>query len=385
MLEPAIVVVAFNRPACLKRSLSSLSNSFFDKNDVELVISIDYEDSDENAEVHELAEKFNWKFGPKRMITHDRNLGLRNHILQCGDLTDQYGSIVLLEDDVVVAPAFYNFAKQAVNYYLEDSLIGGISLYSYEYEELGLHQFYPKSTGKDTYFIQWAGSWGQVWTKTQWKGFKKWYSEDIALSAINIPDKVKHWKNSWKKYYIAYLVVKDKYFVYPYISYTTLMDDDQGTNIKSDAQVNNVRISSQKSKGEFNFSKSNNENIKYDSFFQPIDSTLFVHAINRTVEVSFDLNGTKELKNLNSPYVFTSKRSSASIEQYSNKLIPYELNLLKDERGEVFTFSRKEDIEVKRSIVSQGRLLNKSRKKKNFRELVTLMMYKILKYTGLNR
>ena len=82
-----IVVVAYNRLSCLDRLLNSLNRAEYEKDDVELIISIDRGD---NAQVLELAQRFHWLHGTKRVIYQSENLGLKKHILRCGDISGQY-------------------------------------------------------------------------------------------------------------------------------------------------------------------------------------------------------------------------------------------------------------------------------------------------------
>ncbi|MEL6484270.1 MAG: hypothetical protein AAFP96_05420, partial [Bacteroidota bacterium] len=93
--HPAIVVVAFNRPKSLKRVLKSVQTAFYPSEiEIPLIISIDY--SPTNKEVLEIAHDFTWKNGAKQVIQHRENLGLKEHILSCGDLSEKYGGVIVL-------------------------------------------------------------------------------------------------------------------------------------------------------------------------------------------------------------------------------------------------------------------------------------------------
>ena len=106
-MKPAIVVVAYNRDKALKRLLNSLESADYSGfSDITLVISIDKSDS---TEVIETAEAFSWEQGEKRVITHPERLGLKKHILGLGDLTAEFGSIIMLEDDLFVSPLLYHY------------------------------------------------------------------------------------------------------------------------------------------------------------------------------------------------------------------------------------------------------------------------------------
>ena len=267
-INPAIIVVAYNRPKSLFRLLQSIKNASYKTKNIPLIISIDSKNSILNEEVVSIAENFIWEYGEKQIVRNQASLGLKKHILLCGDFTKVYNSVIILEDDLIVSPSFYCFAKEASQFYYNSKSIAGISLYSYEYEELGWFRFYPKKTGADNFFMQWPSSWGQLWTNKQWSSFRTWYSLEKDIDKINIPNQVKKWQHSWKKYFIAYLVDTEKYFVYPYNSYTTLMDSG-GVHFNKNTRQNPVNLISTACNLSYNFTKIENNEVKYDVFFQP--------------------------------------------------------------------------------------------------------------------
>ncbi|HEX8677860.1 MAG TPA: glycosyltransferase, partial [Segetibacter sp.] len=146
-MKPAIVVVTYNRPASLNRLLTFLSNSVFDSSDINLVISIDYHSSPMHDEVVKIANKFHWKYGFKKIIEHQNNLGLKTHVLSCGDLSVEYGAVIVLEDDIAVSPYFYNYAVQSLEAYDEDKNIAGISLYAFQWSTVAARPFTPAENG----------------------------------------------------------------------------------------------------------------------------------------------------------------------------------------------------------------------------------------------
>ena len=192
-----IVIPCYNRVDSLNRLLVSLEGANYLGEEVDLIFSIDYSGINN---IRYLAESFQWEFGSKKIILHPSNIGLKQNILSCGDLVDEYDAVIVLEDDLYVAKDFYNYAKQAAYYYLNNDNIAGISLFSYKYTEIGFYQFYPFQDNYDTFFIQWPSSWGQLWTKRQWHSFRSWLSLNKSLEDINIPASVKLWTHSWKKF-----------------------------------------------------------------------------------------------------------------------------------------------------------------------------------------
>ncbi|MFT5779510.1 MAG: hypothetical protein ACI837_002469, partial [Crocinitomicaceae bacterium] len=159
MSNPAIIVVAYNRPASLLRLLTSIANGNYLVKKIPLHISIDRSDV---KEVGEIANDFDWEHGEKIVQISEDRLGLKNHILQCGELTESYGAIIMLEDDLLVSPNFYEYARKGLDFYSDEIKVAGISLYSYEVAESCGYPFSAIKDQSDVYFMQIASSWGQA-------------------------------------------------------------------------------------------------------------------------------------------------------------------------------------------------------------------------------
>ena len=93
MIEPAIVVIAYNRVEPLRRLFKSLAESYYPSENITLHISID---ASQNSKVKELVDTFEWKHGEKIVDLKSEKLGLLKHILSCCDLTNKYESIIVL-------------------------------------------------------------------------------------------------------------------------------------------------------------------------------------------------------------------------------------------------------------------------------------------------
>jgi len=218
----AIVAIGFNRLDSMKRLFESLQNAYFSHNDIPLVISID---ASGDQELYDYVNRFEWKHGDKYVNIQKERLGLKRHIIQCGDLTQYFKAVIILEDDIFVSEYFYQYVEDTVNYYGSDDRIGGISLYQDEMN--GSLPVCFMQDGSDTYLQQAPSSWGECWTTEQWGKFKKWYEgfNDERFNEIDMPNRYKAWKKAWSKYYMAYLIDNNRYFVFPYISHTTCFVD----------------------------------------------------------------------------------------------------------------------------------------------------------------
>ncbi|MBN1187062.1 MAG: hypothetical protein JXB49_32590 [Bacteroidales bacterium] len=335
--HPAIVVAAYQRPHSLKRILGSLNNAKFNEN-VTLIISID-NDEPNNLEVRNIAEQFNWSNGLKEVHYQEKHLGLRQHILQCGDLSMKYGSVIILEDDLYVSPYFYDYAVQALKFYYTDDSIGGISLYNQPLQEIAQYPFTAIQDNSDVYFIQFPSSWGQAWTRTQWKRFREWYASEPDLSLIDIPMYILNWpERSWKKYFSAYLVEKNKFFVFPRLSFTTNFNDI-GTHYKKHNNYQGqtpLRLFGR----PYRFRRKADSLCIYDVYLELLSDCIFSLS-SHLDEYSFelDLYGTKDLEKIKKPYLITSRPSVRPIQGFKRALKPHDLNIILNLEGKDFVLS----------------------------------------------
>ncbi len=326
--NPTIVVVTYNRINSLKRILQSISQGIFEDFNIHLIISIDG-GSVNNYEIVKTADEFDWHFGEKHVIKHNENIGLRNHIISCGDLVYTYGTIIILEDDLYVSPYFYRYALEASRFYGKTPEIGGIALYSYQINVNVNLPFHPLEDEHDTYFMQFPASWGQCWTRSQWDEFKKWYSTNPQIFASDrIPSSVKAWpETSWLKYFTKYLMETNKYFVYPYSGYSTNFSDPGEHNKRTNTNYQtNLRIGYKKPFFR-EFSKSNS--TKYDSYFELKPESL-VSLVNYFEKFDFeiDLYGSKQIELFDSKYWLSSKFTNRAILSFPLELRPVELNII---------------------------------------------------------
>jgi hypothetical protein len=333
-------VAAYNRPDSLTRILGSIANTICPEGfEPELIISIDNSGSDD---CYKVADKFEWIHGKKTVIHHERNLGLKDHILRCGDLSSRYDFIILLEDDLYVSRYFLDYAIKVANYYRDDNRLAGYSLYSYAFNETALKHFVPVDDGTDVYFMQLPSSWGQIWSQRHWQEFRKWLGEDYSpeiMETYLVPENVVRWPDSsWKKLYIYYMVVNDLYFVYPRLSLTTNFMDAGTHHLSRD---NYLQVALQSNSVDYKLIKLAESGSVYDPFCEFLPEKL-VQLVRKYEGYNFevDLYGTKPLRRLKKRYVLTSRKSCNPLYAYSLSLKPHELNMVEDISGSDVFFAR---------------------------------------------
>lgn len=341
MEQITIVAIAYNRKNSLKRLLSSLSNIIVPNNEqVRLYISIDRSPKEEqkNLDVYKLAKDYEWPYGEKVIDYKEKNLGLKCHVLLCGNLTSKYENVIVLEDDIVVSPLIYIYAKQVLQFYKNEKKVAGFGLYSFQRNPLNNLPFIPINNTSDVYFLQYACSWGQLWTKEKWKEFYEWYLKNKENDFSNcpaIPKNIKKWgEKSWLKYHTIYTILNNKFFVYPQVGLATNFTD-KGIHSKKESIAYQCTTYINDNKNvKFKFINFKNAMNKYDSYFENTELNRFMGTKEK---ISSDLYGEKPIEviqNYANLLLSSKKYNFKIINSYSLSMYPYEANIINNIEGE---------------------------------------------------
>lgn len=347
---PVLVVVAYDRARSLERLLQRLEQAEYPDTAVALIISIDEGGKDD---VIALAEQFAWTHGEKKVIRHATHLGLKEHILRCGDLTAEYGSIILFEDDLFVSRYFYSYASKCLNYYANDTRIAGISLYSYDVAENGFNPFVPLDDGSDVYFMQVASSWGQAWTDTQWQAFRAWFAQHPDLNTDDAPPAYLFtWReNSWKRHFVRYLHFCDKLFVFPRRSFTTNFEEPGGTAFTKGL----YQVPLQEVQREYVFVSPDDSKSVYDASFEVTAACLKKWCpFLKDYEFTVDLYGTLPVSNCKTPYLLTVKEAKEEVFGFSLEMYPPVLNVINNIKGKQIKLVKKENVLTEKVAADTG-------------------------------
>lgn len=159
-----IAVFAYKRPDHLARTLRSLEAcpEFMES---ELHIYCDGPRDHSEHEAVAAARAVAAAYSSRAKIRHaDVNRGLAASITAgVADLASIYGRVIVVEDDLVVAPNFLTYLNQALDTYADDDRVMHITAYMYPVP--------PKPGRTDVYFLQTIGSWGWATWHRAWKHF----------------------------------------------------------------------------------------------------------------------------------------------------------------------------------------------------------------------
>ena len=342
-MKPAIVVVAYNRPQTLQRLLASLA-TVQGAEDVPLVISIDRGGTQFEA-VLQVAQQFIWPFGEKQIRVQERPLGLIDHVFACGDLVDEFGAIILLEDDLVVSPMVYHFAASALDFYADDPLIAGISLNALWFHGITHEPFTPYLDDGDVFFIQVAWFQGQAYTQKQWAAFREW--RETAVPQILPADRMHELfqtfpATDWFPLKTKYLVETNRFYVFPRESLTTNYGDS-GTHVRG---TSFFQVPLQTRRANFRLQTLAKSVAIYDSFQE-----LLPECVKQLTDqfdaydLTVDLHGTRSLANIPTEYVLTTQAMRHPLLTFGLDLRPLIANVLYKQPGVGINFGRTADLD----------------------------------------
>jgi hypothetical protein len=171
MASPApIVFFAYNRPVHTRQTLEALSKSHM-AGESSLFIYIDGPKVNASAqtkanieEVKKIAAEKQW-CGQVNIIAAEQNKGLFKSITEGITKTvDQFGKVIVMEDDVLVAPGFLKYMNDALDLYENTPEVMHISGFSRD-------EFKTIPVEASTYFFYHTTCWGWATWKRAWDKF----------------------------------------------------------------------------------------------------------------------------------------------------------------------------------------------------------------------
>ena len=214
-----IHILTMNRFHSLTRLLTSLENSIYNGDRVELHIHIDK--SEKSKECIKVAQSFQFSHGLVNITVSKTKLGLRDAWLNAWNV-DENERAIILEDDIELSVNWYSWLQKAWNTYKNRTDLAGISL---ERQTL-----IPQKPSKHReilnnnipFLYKLVGSHGFSPHPNQWKGFLSWVklknldTYDAKVDGLitsdwyNTLDK----KSMWEQLFIKYCNLKSLYTLY---------------------------------------------------------------------------------------------------------------------------------------------------------------------------
>ena len=291
-LSPIILFV-YNRPWHTQQTIEALQKNEL-ASESDLII---YSDEAKTANEQENVDKVRLyieqidRFNKITIIKRKKNWGLANNIIDgVTKVVDQYGKIIVIEDDIVTSPYFLKYMNEALDFYKDENKVWHISGWNYPIATNGL---------SDVFLWRLMNCWGWATWKDRWNFFEKdtdkvikdFSREDIKKfnldNSANFFQQVVSNKekriNSWAIFWYATLFKKNGFCLNPAQSFVeNIGNDGTGTNpatdmFKSERNISLIR--------KINFISDISENqmavSRTKSLFMDSKKNIFQRIINR--------------------------------------------------------------------------------------------------------
>ena len=159
-----ILLFVYNRPIHTRRCIESLLKNSLASESHLFIYADGAKDESQQEAVNEVRSYIRTIQGFKQvtLIERNENWGLARNIID-GVTTqvNRYGKVIVLEDDLIVAPYFLQFMNDALETYKDEPKVGHIQACD----------FTQDPTLPETFLIKWTGSWGWGTWDRAWKHF----------------------------------------------------------------------------------------------------------------------------------------------------------------------------------------------------------------------
>lgn len=253
MKKAPVVMFVYNRADHFQKTYEALSKCN-GAEQTDLIVFSDGAKRESDSEkvnnvrsaVHEAMETTN--FCTMQVVESPVNKGLAVSVIAgVTKVLEEYGRVIVVEDDCTPSPYFLNYMNQCLEYYESDKKVGSIAGFAPAIK-------YPADYKEDIFFAYRSCSWGWATWKDRW--------EDIDWELKNIGDFYKNSKlvkrlnsngndrfirlyrqtkgngSSWSVRFGAHLVKNNQFTVYPRYSYIQNIGcDESGVHSKSEDAI----------------------------------------------------------------------------------------------------------------------------------------------------
>ena len=164
MTPAPILLFVYNRPDHARQSITSLQQNALAAQSPLFIYSDAARDEKSRKAVDEVRQYIHTIEGFASVTITERkeNWGLARNIIDgVSNQVNSFGRVIVLEDDLVVAPYFLQFMNDALEVYADEPRVGHIQACD----------FTQNPALPDTFLIKWTGSWGWATWDRAWKYF----------------------------------------------------------------------------------------------------------------------------------------------------------------------------------------------------------------------
>jgi hypothetical protein len=184
MSRTPIVIFLYKRPRHARELLDSLQKCAR-LTECEIFIYCDGvknpADLDNVNETRSVAREFGSKNNAS-IVEREQNMGLARSIVEgVTQMCDQFGRVIILEEDFILHPFFIDFMLQSLDHYAEEEMVSQIAGFTFPIN---------KSTTPDVFFMPIISIWGWATWRRAWNLFS-WETQP-ALERLNTNPKIRY-------------------------------------------------------------------------------------------------------------------------------------------------------------------------------------------------
>ena len=164
-----IALFVYNRPEHTKKTVAALQKNFLAKESELFIFSDGSKNESDTIKIIEVRNylKTISDFKSVNIIERDKNFGLANSIIYgVTKIINQYGKIIVMEDDLISSKYFLQYMNEALDLYENEDNVISIHGYVYPIEDK-LKEKLP-----ETFFLKGADCWGWATWKRGWDLFE---------------------------------------------------------------------------------------------------------------------------------------------------------------------------------------------------------------------
>lgn len=317
----AIVVMAHSRPLSLRRALESIEQ-LMEREHWFLVVSVDPGAHDQ-TEVERVARSVDWPASRLRVTVAEEHLGLVEHFGRCGSLTSEFDVVVLVEDDLELAPSALQWVAAALDTYGADPLVAGISLNSLWFNGFSHRRFEPIPDGTDAFFVRLPWYQGMAFTPAWWRIWTAPADMDVPMH----PSFDAFGEQEWYPDVARRLAASGRSFVFPRASHA-VNHGEAGVHFVNRSSWFQTPL--ERAWRPHTLRPACDSTARYDQFME-IDADVVSRHSEIPDDVTVDLTATRPLPL--SGQVLTVRPTRSANRSWGVTRRPLEANLLHDQPG----------------------------------------------------
>ena len=303
-----IVLFVYNRPWHTKQTVEALQKNELASESALFIYSDASKNEEAKSKVQRVRDYIKTIDGFRKVtiVERDRNWGLADSIIDgVTKVVNEYGKIIVLEDDLVTSPYFLKFMNDGLNIYQNSNRVGMIHAHMYLIPDLP-ELFFSHKIG----CLGW-GTWVDRWGKVSFDGEKllrlikrnglmlKFNMNNSYAYCQMLKDQIKGRNSSWAIRMYASFLLEGLLAFYPgeslveHIGYHGGTHCNSGTQSAMDGKITSKKVICKRIK----VANSQEANEKITKFYNNVESPAYKRLLVKFLKITNMYNPAKKILN----------------------------------------------------------------------------------------